>query len=193
MRDHEAIKKASQAHAYRRAFICKYFPKGGTGAEIGVLYGQFSEIILRVAKPQLLFLVDPWSHDDKFGDRTQEQMGEIAVTVREKFKNNRDVLIHRVKSCVFFDYFIMGNVIDRIDFIYIDGSHEYQEVLSDLHNAWNIVKPGGVIAGDDYGENVPLWGNSVKRAVDDFCMERGITPEIIEVPGENGKQFLIRR
>lgn len=36
------------------------------------------------------------------------------------------------------------------DLIYIDASHEYEDVLADIEAYWPIVKPGGVIFGDDY-------------------------------------------
>ena len=199
MRDYEAIKKSCQARAERRAFICERFPKDGIGAEIGVFYGQFSKIILEVAKPELLYLVDPWLKDDPWGDRTPKQMNEIAHEVLDKFAINPIAKIVRSKSDEFFE--LMEGIIKirnkkpnwMFDFIYIDGSHEYQDVLSDLEGAWKIVKPGGIIAGDDYGENILVWGDTIKRAVDDFCWKKSITPEIIDVPGENGKQFLIRR
>jgi hypothetical protein len=187
MRDYEAIKRSCQEHANHREFICEHFPKGGIGAEVGVLYGQFSEKILKIAKPQTLFLVDPWSHDDKYGGRTPGQMNLIYREVETKFVHWKNISINRVPSIVFFQWHY------ELDYIYIDGDHEYENVLSDLNGSYEIVRPGGIIAGDDYGENIPPWGNSIKRAVDDFCKGKVITPEIIDVPGENGKQFLIRR
>lgn len=50
-----------------------------------------------------------------------------------------------------------------LDFVFIDGSHEYQDILADLQ-AWHPkVKEGGVIAGHDYqGTGCP----DVMRAVD---------------------------
>ena len=49
-----------------------------------------------------------------------------------------------------------------LDFVFIDASHEYQDVLDDI-NAWlPKVKEGGIIAGHDYG-----FGN-VNRAVNEF-------------------------
>lgn len=48
------------------------------------------------------------------------------------------------------------------DLIYIDGSHEYGDVLDDLRHA-ELLKPRYILC-DDYGTN---W-NGVKRAVDDF-------------------------
>jgi len=50
-----------------------------------------------------------------------------------------------------------------IDFVMIDGSHDYESVVSDI-DAWlPKVKKGGLIAGDDYSNS---WPN-VKRAVDE--------------------------
>lgn len=57
-----------------------------------------------------------------------------------------------------------------IDFLYVDADHGYDGVLADL-NAWvPHVKPGGVIAGDDY-EHVRYPG--VKAAWDDFERAHG--------------------
>lgn len=194
MANYESKKKWAQQHADNRAFFCEHFPKGGIGAEIGVFYGQFSEIIIEVAKPKMLYLVDPWLYDDKFGNRTPEQIEEIYQEVREKFLGIDtfldlcDIKIRRMTSREFLQSFI-----GCLDFVYIDGCHEADVVYHDLKMSWQSVKPGGIISGDDYGENIILWGDSVKRAVDDFCREKGITPELLDVPGEIGKQFLIRR
>lgn len=202
MRDYEAIKETCRQLAERRAFICEHFPKNGVGAEIGVLYGQFSEVILRVAKPKMLYLVDPWENDDKYGDRTKEQMEEMYKEVKLKynifiqFDNFKgEVQICRQESRIFFDQYLQreeklykkGFQPIFLDFVYIDGSHEYQDVLSDLRGAWEIVSPGGIIAGDDY-EYTRHWKDNVQRAVNDFCQEKGIEHEVYE----HG-QFLIRR
>jgi hypothetical protein len=40
------------------------------------------------------------------------------------------------------------------DFIMIDAGHEYTEVLSDIDSWFYKLKPGGIIAGDDYGTNL---------------------------------------
>src|SRR5215218_8758377 len=41
-------------------------PEGSTIAEIGVANGDFSEAILRLSKPNRLYLVDAW-HTSRFG------------------------------------------------------------------------------------------------------------------------------
>jgi SAM-dependent methyltransferase len=40
----------------------------------------------------------------------------------------------------------------QFDLVYIDASHEYVDVLSDLRLWWPLVAPGGVLFGDDFEE-----------------------------------------
>lgn len=64
-----------------------------------------------------------------------------------------------------------------LDLVLIDGSHVYEDVLADIL-AWSLkVKPGGVLAGDDYG-----WPG-VKRACDEiFGFDVGDGPPGKTVP-----------
>lgn len=52
---------------------------------------------------------------------------------------------------------------ESLDFVFIDASHDYDNVMIDLKSWYPKVKKGGVFAGHDY----PSW-NGVKRAVDEF-------------------------
>lgn len=38
----------------------------------------------------------------------------------------------------------------QADFIYIDGSHDEDDVYTDLNNYWQLLKPGGIMMGDDW-------------------------------------------
>jgi len=39
---------------------------------------------------------------------------------------------------------------NSLDFVWVDGGHEPKDIEEDVKNFWPKVKPGGVIAGDDY-------------------------------------------
>jgi len=77
--------------------------------------------------------------------------------------------------------------------IYIDGSHSYKNVLSDIKNAKKLILPGGVICGDDLelqaGEiNQDILTNTVLDEADiamhqDLCYHPGVT---LAVDGEFG-------
>lgn len=62
-----------------------------------------------------------------------------------------------------------------IDLIFIDGSHQYEDVLADFENYFPFVKPGGVVAFHDVDETWPgvvkAWDQDVKQHLTDigFC------------------------
>jgi len=49
----------------------------------------------------------------------------------------------------------------KADLMYIDASHEYEDVLSDIHNYKKLLNKNGVMFGDDYTDTWP----GVKKAV----------------------------
>jgi hypothetical protein len=53
----------------------------------------------------------------------------------------------------------------QADVIYIDGSHEYEAVLSDIKAYWPLLRPGGVMLGDDFD---PGCHPGVTKAVREF-------------------------
>ncbi len=44
---------------------------------------------------------------------------------------------------------------ERFDLVYIDGSHEAPDVLTDAVLAWPLLAPGGLLGFDDYGWRGP--------------------------------------
>ena len=69
------------------------------------------------------------------------------------------------------------------DVIYIDAAHEEEELALDLMLFWRVLRPGGVMFGDDY---LPRWAG-VMRAVDRFAQDRGLELEI------DAEKWLVRR
>jgi hypothetical protein len=57
----------------------------------------------------------------------------------------------------------------RADLIYLDGSHEEEDVYQDLVTWWDIVKPGGPLFGDDW-----TW-DGVRLAVQRFASENHLS------------------
>ena len=59
----------------------------------------------------------------------------------------------------------------RAELIYVDGSHEEEDVAADLANYWDLLAPAGILFGDDYS-----W-TGVKMAVDGFARSQRLTLE----------------
>ena len=166
-------------------------PVGGVGCEIGVWRGAFSELLLERARPTALHLVDPWTFDADLprawyggaSAKSQADMDAIARDVRVRFDAqiaDGIVIVHRGTSIDAADAFTAG----QLDWVYIDGDHRYEAVRDELTRYGGLVRTGGVIAGDDYGDG-GWWEGGVKRAVDEWCAARARTPTII------GSQFIV--
>lgn len=57
----------------------------------------------------------------------------------------------------------------KFDFVYLDASHEYKDVLNDLREWWPLVDEGGVLVGDDFEHP---WFDVIRAAME-FADEIG--------------------
>jgi hypothetical protein len=174
--------------APRRQKLLEMIPHGGMCAEVGVWRGDFSARILELARPSQLHLIDPWRafDDDTYEgawyggqlEQGQADMDAVYQGVVDRFAEQRArgiVRVHRMMSteaaATFSDSFF--------DFVYIDGNHTYEFVLADLQAFAPKVRPGGLLAGDDYGVQ-GWWGDGVTRAVDEFVRSGAATVVMLE-------------
>lgn len=153
---------------YRR-FLLKELPLHSVGCELGVWKGDFSEEILKLVKPATLFLIDPWLYQPEYSTswygggvaKTQQDMDDIHDAVKVRVSGYSDVEIIRKKTEELSNEIPDG----LLDWVYIDGNHQYEFVLNDLRTFCPKVKPGGIICGDDYGRGK---GAPITRAVKAF-------------------------
>jgi SAM-dependent methyltransferase len=125
------------------------------GVEIGVERGRYSEVLCRENPGVELFCVDAWKAyrgyrdhvDDKklqrFYEEAQERLAPYNVTFVRKFS------LDAVKD--FADA--------SLDFVYIDGNHDFQHCTNDIAEWGKKVRPGGIIAGHDYSRY--RWPNRI--------------------------------
>jgi predicted O-methyltransferase YrrM len=136
-----------------------------TFVEIGCWKGKstsyMAEQIMLSGKPITFHCVDTWrgttteSHHQLDPDVANDRLFEVFTANMSPFAGYyQPIRSLSVEAAAQF-----GN--NSLDFIYIDASHEYKDVVDDI-NAWMPkLKAGGIIAGDDY--NSP----DVSRAVHD--------------------------
>jgi len=152
-----------------RERVIQHIPKGAIGVEIGVHLGDYSQRILDISKPKLLYLVDPWTvfHNDEHADSwygvnnvNQKIMDERYELVLNRFADNDAVKVIRAKSTDAADTFEDSS----LDYIYLDGYHSYEGVCADFDAYFPKLKRKGFIYGDDYIAN-NWWGAGVIDAV----------------------------
>lgn len=173
-----------------RKFLLEKMPQNSICAEIGVWKGVFTQKILNLVQPQELHLIDPWLFQKEFPNRlysgmiaqNQEDMDNIYESVVAKTKD-KNVIIHRNFS---------SNVLPKfadnyLDWIYIDGNHNYEFVKQDLELSVKKVKVGGFITGDDYNWH-PQDNCPVRKAVNEF-----IATGLVTVEEVRNNQFILRK
>lgn len=167
----------------------------GTGVEVGVRVGRFSERLLRGWEGRRLISVDPWTEaaDDEYRDHSnvaQELQEEYYERTRRRlapFDERSEVW--RMTSLEAAERVDDGS----LDFVYIDARHDRESVLEDL-SAWlPKVRTGGVIAGHDYLDGT--FGGTeygVKSAVDAFFGERGLPVHVTREKRPSYPSWLVR-
>ncbi|WP_158547456.1 class I SAM-dependent methyltransferase [Rhodovulum sp. 12E13] len=150
--------------------LLRRMPKGGVVCEIGVAEGAFSRQILEVCAPDRLHLVDPWD------DTTNPAYSESSHARLEKTLGD-EIALGRVQMHRGYSTEVLPTLeADSVDWVYIDGAHDYVSVARDLELCTRVVKPGGIIAGHDYVRWVsPTARYGVVEAVNEFVHATGAT------------------
>lgn len=176
-----------------RRWIFNHVPRGGVGAEIGVFRGHFSELICEVLAPRKLYLIDPWTRAGEiFGwgaDYTLD--GTLPTALARDEARLRTALYPAVETVLVEDRFpdCAGLITEPLDWLYLDASHHFAPTLNELRAAADLLKPEGVIFGDDWKTTPKNPRNKVREACHAFLRESDF--EIIAA-GPGG-QWCMRR
>ena len=169
----------------RKALLSR-MKKGCEVAEIGVNRGDFSELILKIAEPEQLHLIDVWN--------SVMYPKNLSKEVEERFRKPVDsgkVQIHCKLSTEAADDFEDG----YFDWIYLDANHSYDSVRGELLKYAPKIKHNGIIAGHDYtqGHWEELCRYGVVEAVHEFCVEHEWELVYLTVEPTESQSFAIRR
>jgi cephalosporin hydroxylase len=140
----------------------------GVFVEVGSWKGRSASFmgveIINSKKAISLFCVDTW-----LGSSEHQNMDCVRNnTLYEEFLSNispiNDVItplrMPSLEASRLFDD-------ESIEFIFLDASHDYDDVLADIKAWYPKVKSGGVIAGHDYYPNGEHW-QGVMKAVKEW-------------------------
>lgn len=122
-----------------------------------------------------------WCVDDykPYGEMPYDREADFLFAVERLKPHAGRVKMVRMGSVEASALFAPGTV----DFIYIDGAHDYESVRTDLHTWYPKLTERGIIAGHDF-DDIPHHAG-VKRAVEEFGREVNQTVYLTAVPGFN--------
>ncbi|OGM31454.1 hypothetical protein A2803_05290 [Candidatus Woesebacteria bacterium RIFCSPHIGHO2_01_FULL_44_21] len=151
------------------------------GAEIGVAEGTYSKILFDSIPGLKLNLIDIWKTYPGYSEYTDpEQMYKDA---QERLKNYNSVFIRKFSMDA-----VQGFTNNSLDFVFIDGGHDFKNVACDICEWSKKVKVGGIVFGHDYkfhqayvqktrhGHTKQRYAIEVKIVVDAYREARGIKP-----------------
>lgn len=141
-----------------RSTMLKHLPQHATCAEIGVWKGDFAQSILATTLPTKLHLID--FSPDAVAIANRRFAAEIA---------SGQVAVHHGDSASTIRSFNDA----YFDWVYIDADHSYAGVKADLAAVRTKLKPGGLIALNDYiyFSSIDFAKYGVVEAVHEFCLE----------------------
>ncbi len=95
---------------------------------------------------------------------------EAVKDLLKKFKNNIDLVKGNSNN-------VLKKIdMSKIDYVFLDGGHDYETVKNDLENCMLVVKNNGTILCDDYNLS---YAPGVKKAIDEFVKKNNFKCEIL--------------
>ena len=167
-----------------------------TGVEIGVYQGGHAEQILANNPFVQLTAIDMYdlhastgntAYTTQAADKTARRMGDAEhaalayqlASDRLRPFGSRAILRRADSAAAVKDF-------SNLDFAYIDGDHSYGGCLADVERWWETVRPGGWLAGHDFG--VPRFG--VSEAVIAFARKQQL-PVVVNAASHG--EWLIKK
>lgn len=151
------------------------------GVEIGTDQGEYADVLLRTIPGLYLTCVDPWkaeaykSGEQPEGNENQEFFDKRYKETVEKLKLYSQVRIKRATSMEALEDFADNS----LDFVYIDGNHDFVNVARDIDGWIKKVRPGGILSGHDFVRYPFRKHNHVKRVVEAYIASYRLFPTFV--------------
>jgi hypothetical protein len=150
-----------------------------TAVEVGVERGVWSRLFLdRWGIGKQWWGVDDWK---PYPEMNYPRDADYQMALANLQPHSHRAKLIRAASVEAARLFAPGSV----DFVYLDGAHDYASVDADLRAWWPTISEIGLLSGHDWTDQPHHAG--VKRAVMDFAREVGQTIYITTVEGYNAE------
>ncbi len=158
------------------------------GAEIGTDQGEYAEVLLKTMPELRLHCIDPWKAEAYEKDQQPESKADqefFDKRYEETVKRLGKYPLTRIWRKTSID--ALKNFNDNsLDFVYIDGNHDFLNVTQDIHYWLKKVKPGGILSGHDYVRYPSKKFNHVQKVVNAYMTAYHLLPVFLVTPTNKG-------
>lgn len=158
-----------------RIDLARHFNELGftLGAEIGVADGRYSEILCQQIPDLTLYCIDSWA---KYENWRSQEYQDSAYQKAVRRLQEYGVSIIRATSVE--AYINLEPLVEdeSLDFVFIDGDHHFDQVMTDIILWTKRVKKGGIVSGHDYYHH---RAGGVIPAVDAYVAQHNLKLNII--------------
>ena len=146
------------------------------GIEIGVNGGDHAISLLENLDIERLYFIDPYENYTKYlvgkvhYEIDQLTRSETEVVARARLEKYRSKIIWLKK----YSLEAINYIDEKVDFVYIDGNHQYEFFFEDIDNYFPLLKESGVIGGHDYYNGFQREHDGVISAVTSFSVSHGL-------------------
>ena len=164
---------------YWKEIFAKYKKTPWNCLEIGSWEGRSACFLLGELPDSKLTCIDTFQG-------SVEHVNEDTTQIYSRFLKNTDQYKDRLNVYTSKSFDVLKKIDDTFDFIFVDGSHEYKDVVFDGLLAWKLLKPGGLMIFDDY--NV---FEGVNKAC--FIFQNVVEDEIAEIFGAYDQMIYVKK
>jgi len=147
--------------------------KNLVGAEIGVHAGKNSLSMMKNLDIKMLYGIDPYVVYDGYVEECYEQTQKAFNSTKQQAYDKLRNYMEHYTFVTKFSNDAVNDVPDELDFVYVDGNHEYSYVKDDIKNWYPKIKKGGVIGGHNYFDMTDEHFG-VHKAVNEFSVNNNI-------------------
>jgi len=158
-----------------------------SGAEIGVEQGKFSKVFCEANPDAKLYAIDAWAAYKGYREHvSQEKLDGFEEATRKLLKPYNCVVVKGFSVEV-----AAGFPDNSLDFVYLDGNHDFINIAQDIHAWHKKVRRGGIVSGHDFRRGDSKWPCAVKDVVQAWTYSQGIKPWFVVTGDRSPSWFYV--
>jgi SAM-dependent methyltransferase len=140
------------------------------GAEIGVQQGEYTEVLCKAGLK--VYGVDPWQRYSGYREHvSQAKLDRFYKEAKARLAPYDCELIQEYSRDA-----VLRFENRSLDFVFIDGNHDFQNVTNDIAEWSRKVREGGIVSGHDYIKRNQPTGTHVVQVVQAYTYALKIDP-----------------